>query len=508
MKIIIIEDNVETLGVIRDFVRTIDSTFTVSTYVSGTQLLEQGERLQADLLILGYDLGPSVTGTELLHYLEWSDRISAKTQVIFISNTIELAKRQAPLRFTHTHFYEKPVSLGHLEAIIDKVRSIQAVFSSVFYLIDKQKWVAAFNSLQLCKDNCPADLQHQAWLLECMLLLKLRRYSKVVRRYQLIQDYEWSALVRLKALASLGQVKAARHVFNGMAAHDAYYSSALALINQLLIAAQDEQGSFLPATLKESELSLFEHELKATLSVIEGATAQAFAFLLNKQRRAKRGSHQAYFFSVAMLKIGFLQTLRDPGSGHSQTFLTQMQSALDTMLNAPSGRDKVLNEVLWPALISAIEGNSLTTVHATTLLVGPEADADSPIPLLLRIYLHWVETGEIFVNQLEVSIDLIERQGNSSRAVCNQLIFEQMLDLMVTEPKQRLRLHDMMAKRLLKSAKYDLAAFAFARALRSLPDHAGLQANLGRCLSKLETKQFLSFTHPSEEIATSVEKKD
>lgn len=508
MKIIIIEDNVETLGVIRDFVRTIDSAFAVSTYVSGTQLLEQGERLQADLLILGYDLGPSVTGTELLHYLEWSDRISAKTQVIFISNTIELAKRQAPLRFTHTHFYEKPVSLGHLEAIIAKVRSIQAVFSSVFYLIDKQKWVAAFNSLQLCKDNCPADLQHQAWLLECMLLLKLRRYSKVIRRYQLVQDYEWSGLVRLKALASLGQVKGARHVFNGMAAHDAYYSSALALINQLLIAAQDEQGSFLPATLKEGELSLFEHELKATLSVLNGAAPQAFAFLLNKQRRAKRGSHQAYFFSVALLKIGFLQTLKDPGSATTHTLLAHMQSALDMLVNASTGRDKVLNEALWPALINAIEKGAHTSTLSTTLLVGPEPEAESPISLLLRIYLHWLETGEIFLNQLEVCIDLIERQGATSRAVCNQLIFEQMLDLMVTDPKQKLRLNDAVAKRLLKSAKYDLAAFAFARALHSLPDHAGLQANLGRCLQKLETRQFLSFSHPAEEIATGAEKKD
>ena len=508
MKIIIVEDNVETLGVLRDFARAIDPTFEVSTFASGSQLLEQSARVQADILILGYDLGPSVTGTELLHYLEWSNRISAKTQVVFISNTIELAKRQAPLRFTHTHFYEKPVSLGHLEGIIEKVRHNQATFSSVFYLIDKQKWIAAFNSLQLCKDNCPADLQHQAWLLECMLLLRLRRYAKVLRRYQLVQDYEWSRLVRLKALASLGQLKSARHVFNGMAAHDAYYSSALALLNQLLIAARGAQESFLPATLKEGELSLFEYELKAALCVLSGATPQAFSLLLNKQRRAKRGSHQAYFFAVAMLKVGFLQVLQDADSARSQNLLAHMQSALDTLLNASSGRDKILNEELWPALIKAVEEGTVTTAQETVLLVGPEAEVDSPIPLLLRIYLHWVETGEIFLNQLEGCIDLIERQGATSRAVCNQLIFEQMLDLMVTDPKQKLRLNDAVAKRLLKSKKYDLAAFAFARALHSLPDHAGLQANLRRCLQKLETREFLSFSYPAEEIATGVEKKD
>lgn len=508
MKVVIVEDNVETLGVLRDFVRALDPELEISTFTSGAQLLEQNERLQADLLILGYDLGPSVTGTELLHYLEWSNRISAKTQVVFISNTIELAQRQAPLRFTYTQFYEKPISFGHLETIIEKVKINQAVFSSVFYLIDKQKWTAAFNSLQLCKNNCPAELQHQAWLLECMLLLSLRRYSRVARRYQLVQDYEWSKLVRLKALVSLGQVKAARHVFNGMAVHDAYYSSALALVNQLHIAARDEKGAFLPATLKEAELSLFEYEFKAALWVLAGGVTQAFSFLSNKQKRSKRDSHQAYFFSMAALKVGFLQVLKEPQANNAQAVLVYMQNALDVLHHASSTRDKLLNDVLWPALLHAIEEGALTTSKATTLLVGPTPEDESPISLLLHIYLHWVKTGEVFLNQLEACIDLIERQGATSRAVCNQLLFEQILNLMVSNPKQRLLLTDALAKRLLKSGKYELAAFAFVRALDSLPEHATLQANLSRCLDKLEVKKFLSYSVSADKPEAETEKKD
>ncbi|MCC5878444.1 MAG: response regulator [Idiomarina sp.] len=494
MKVVIVEDNVETLGVLRDFVRAIDPGYEITTLSSGSPLLEQSGRLQADLLILGYDLGPSVTGTELLHYLEWSDRISAKTQVVFISNTIELAKRQAPLRFTHTQFYEKPISLGHLESIFARVKENQVVFSSVFYLIDKKKWLAAFNSLQLCKENCPTELQHQAWLLECQLLLSLRRYAKVIRRYELVQDYEWAKVVRLKALVSLGQIKLARHVFNGMAVHDAYYSSALALINQLQIISGDENGSFLPATLKEAELSLFEYEFKATLSVVEGNSDQGFSLLINKQRRAKRASYQSYFFAMSVLKIGFIHLLKEPSPQSVQSALPHMQSALDLLQNSGSVRDKVLNDELWPALIEAMENATLTAEQQTTLLTGPVTEDQSPISLLLRIYLHWLKTGELFLNQLESCIDLIERQGATSRAVCNQLLLEQMLDLMITDPKQRVRLHDAIAKCLLKAGKHELAAFAFARALDFLPEHQGLQSNMQRCLAKLEVKQFLSFS--------------
>lgn len=508
MKVVIVEDNVETLGVLRDFIRALDAKFEVSTFSSGNQLLEQSRQLQADLLILGYDLGPSVTGTELLHFLEWSNLISAKTQVVFISNTIELAQRQAPLRFTHTQFYEKPVSLGHLETIIEQVKHNQAVFSSVFYLIDKQKWTAAFNSLQLCKNNCPPQLQHQAWLLECMLLLRLRRYSKVARRYLLVQDYEWSKLIRLKALVNLGQAKAAHHAFNGIAVHDAYYSSALALINQLQIASQDKKGTFLPTTLKEAEFSLFEYEFKATLQLLDGGVTQAFNFLANKQKRSKKGSYQAYFFSMAALKVGFLQVLKEPQANNVQTILAYMQDALDMLQQASSTRDKLLNDVLWPALLQNLEKGALTASESTTLLEGPSSEDKSPITLLLRIYLHWVKTGEVFLNQLEGCIELIERQGATSRAVCNQLLFEHLIVLMVASPKQRLLLTDALAKRLLKSGKYELAAFAFFRALNALPGHTTLQANLNRCLHKLEVKHFLDYSASTHHPEAETEKKD
>lgn len=491
MNIIIVEDNLETLGVLRDFVRSLDAAHNIQTLSSGNPLLEKEGRIQADLIILGYDLGPSVTGCELLHYLEWSGSISAKTHVIFLSNTIELAKRQAPLRFTLNRFHEKPMSLGHLEEVLVWVKENQNVFSSVFYLIDKEKWSAAFNSLQLCKENCPIKLQQQAWLLECMLLLKLQRYAKVIRRYQLIQDYPWAKAVRLRALVSLGQLKAGHHAFNSMSAGDAYYSSVLASLNQLSLASNGEYELVLPESIKESELSLFECELKAALSVASGNLNQALVYLHNKQKRLNKRSHQAYFFAVSVLKTCFLHLLKDPTAMSAQELIPHMNSALDVASQHRNQRDQHLNEVLWPKLLENLESGAFTATEATTFEIGPDAENSSPISLLVKMYLQWVESGKLYVNDIEYCIELIERQGATSRAVCNQLLLELLLGLLVVDPTQRIELADALAARLSQAGKFDSAAYSLARALALAPDNQDLRNKLAACTRRLEVKQFL-----------------
>lgn len=491
MKIIIVEDNVETLGVLRDFVRSLDTTHDVQVFSSGNALLEQRGPIQADLLVLGYDLGPSVTGTELLHYLQWSSRLSAKSHVAFLSNTIELARRQAPLRFTQTYFHEKPMSLMHLQDAVAWARENQSVFSGVFYLIDKQRWQSAFNSLQLCKENVPSHLQQQAWLLECMLLLKLRHYAKVIRRYPLIQDYPWAPVVRLWALSNLGQLRASRHAFNGMAGHDAYYSAALALFNQLSTAAHTRQPSFIPNSIKESELSLFEIELKAFSLVLAHDFNEASNYLHGKKKRVKRDSHQAYFYAIATLKAALLQVLKEPTASVTSTLPVHMQNALTLLTERDTGRDEELNSILWPKLIAHIATARVYAEHTTQLKIGPVVTDPSPISLIVRIYLHWVESGELFINQLESCIELIEAQIASGRAVCNQLIFEKMLSFIVADPEQRVRLSNSLANRLSKQGRYEHAAFALSRALRIHPESPTLRKKLALCCQRLEVKQFL-----------------
>ena len=494
MKITIVEDNVETLGVLRDFVRSLDATHDVQVFTSGNALLEQRGPIQADLLVLGYDLGPSVTGTELLHYLQWSNRISAKSHVVFLSNTIELARRQAPLRFTQTYFHEKPMSLLHLQEALAWTRENQSVFSGVFYLIDKQRWQSAFNSLQLCKENVPSHLQQQAWLLECMLLLKLRQYAKVIRRYPLIQDYSWAPVVKLWALNNLGQLKASRHVFNGIAGHDAYFSSALALYNHLLTATQDKQPNYIPTSIKESELSLFEIELKASSLVLVHDFNHAAEYLHGKQKRVKRDSHQAYFFAIATLKVALLQVLKAPTSSVTLSLPASMNEALETVTAGDSGRDEILNTLLWPKLIANIADARLYAERPTQLKIGPLVTDPSPISLLVRIYLHWVESGEIFINQLEACIELIEAQSSSGRAVCNQLLFEKLLRFIVPDPEQGIRLSNSLANRLSKQGRYEHAAFALSRALRVHPKLPTLRKKLALCCKRLEVKQFLDLS--------------
>lgn len=504
MKIIIVEDNIETLGVLRDFVRALSPNYAVKTYSSGNALLEQSSRVDADLLILGYDLGPSVTGTELLHYLEWSDRISAKTHVVFISNTLDHAKRQAPLRFTQTYFYSKPISAAHVEEIIKRVEANQRAFSSVFYLLDKKKWAPAFNSLQLIKDGTPHQFQQQAWLLECKILLQLRRFSKVLRRYQLVQSYDWARLVRMQALASLGQVKASQLVFNGMVARDPYYSACLALMNQVLIATNAENKGEIVDTLKESELSLFECEFRSMLAVQHGEWERALSFLQNKQRRAKLRSHQQYVFSLAIIKSLVLKLVLQPDASSVEEVDPYIQAALSQLYNLSISRDMELNETLLPEFIERMQRGELSDPRSTRITSGEPGNDQSPFSLMMRILNGWLNDGSLVLEQLEQCIHLIEQQGASGRASSNLLLFAALLNFTVSEEKSQIRLHDALGKRLFKSGKVDLAAYAFSRALQLMPDNAKLLSQLDTCMIKLEVKHFLSFSKSS----TETEKKD
>lgn len=498
MKIIIIEDNVETLGVLRDFVRTIDPAFSVQTMTHGNVLLESKERIDTDLIILGYDLGHAVTGTELLHYLEWSGRISAKTQVVFISNTIELAKRQAPLRFTQTRFLSKPISSAHIEDIINRAQLNQQIFSGVFYLIDKQKWQAAFNSLQLCKQGCPAELQEQAWLLECKLLIALRRYAKVLRRYQLVQDYEWSALMRLRSLVGLGQVKLSRQVFNSLIEQAPYYSSGLALINQLLSTTDDEFSGILPATIKDAELSLFECEFRAIALVIQNQWIRAMDFIQIKQKRTQPRSHQQYFFAMARVKACVFRLLlsSDDATECAQTE-SYLSAALEQLKRYPVSRDEQLVEELT-LLQDAVKASAIRFEQATRLQVGKPAESSSPFALMIFMLNRWRETGLVSVVQVEQCVELIEKQGATSRASSNLILFEHLLRFMVPDARQTVKLNDAVGKRLLKAGAPDLAAFAFNRALEVAPEDDTLIQHVRHCMAKLEVKHFL---HVDSELA-------
>lgn len=501
MNIIIIEDNSETLGVLRDFVRSINPSFQIQALTSGNVLLEQSGKVKADLLILGYDLGPSVTGTELLHYLEWNGRLSAKTHVAFISNTIQLAQRHAPLRFTQTYFYEKPISIAHLEEIFARMKENVAIFSSVFYLIDKQQWQGALNSLQMCKENCPVELQKQAWLLECMLLIKLGKYSRVIRRYQLIQDYDWAKVLRIKALASLAQVKHADHIFNTMASQDPYYSAGLALNNQLLVKSGSEDNGVLPQTLKEGEYSLFECEYRAFLLVSHGDWSRALTFLHTKRRRAKRGSHQAYFYTIAAAKALVLQLLRGGTAADSFTSaLAQLYSYVEQLQHSSSIRDEELNNQLFPALLESLDAGKMEPDSESVLKLGAPTTDISPISLLLRIFTHWIKTGELFLAHFQQCIELIEAQGATSRATCNQILLEELTRFTVKDIRLGIRFNEALGKRFMQGGKYELAALYYTRALEHAPEQAKITKQLQACMLKLEVKQFFDHTQPIAEL--------
>ncbi|MGX5914617.1 response regulator [Aliidiomarina sp. Khilg15.8] len=497
MHVTIIEDNPETLGVLRDFVRTVEPQATIETLVNGNSLLESELKLNTDVLILGFDLGHSVTGAELLSYLEWSGRISSRTHVVFVSNTVDEARRQAPLRFTLTRFFAKPISLAHVSDILRVAEQNRDYFSSVFYLIDKQKWTAALNSLELCKEGCPDHLLEQAWLLECMLLTTLRRFSRVLRRYALIQGYDWSSFMRIRSLAALGQAKKCRQVFKSCAHNEPYFSGSLAIVNQLNLALKDGEDGFLPNNLKGSEMSLFECEYQAALLTHKGKWLQAVSYLSNKQQRTEKRSHQYYFFAVATVKILFYQSLRDPSPDMLAHIEKQLTTFMHQLEQRPGERDAELVESLLPAYAQGLEKGQITSENETSLVLG-EATADrSPFSLMVRCLNDWRNSGQLPVYSVFQCIQLIEKQGATSRASTNLLLLQCLVDLILPHPRQQLLLNNHVGKLLFKAGCADLAAYAFASGLKIHPENPKLNDRLQTCMRKLDVAEFSSYRFPT-----------
>jgi CheY-like chemotaxis protein len=497
MHVTIIEDNAETLGVLRDFVRTVNPQATIEALVNGNTLLESELRLNTDVLILGYDLGHSVTGTELLSYLEWSGRISARTQVVFVSNTVEEARRQAPLRFTLTRFFAKPISLAHVSDILRVAEQNRDYFSSVFYLIDKQKWSAALNSLELCKEGCPEHLLEQAWLLECMLLTALRRFSRVLRRFALIQSYDWSSFMRIRSLAALGQAKKCRQVFKACAHNEPYFSGSLAAVNQLNLALNDGEGGFLPNNLKGSELSLFECEYHAALLTHKGKWLQAVSYLTNKQQRTEKRSHQYYFFAVAIVKILFFQSLREPSPDMLAHLERQLITFLHQLEQRRGERDLELVEILLPTYAKNLEAGQITSDAEVALVMGEASLDQSPFSLMVRCLNEWRDSGELPVYRVFQCIQLIERQGATSRASTNLMLLQCLIDLILPQPRQQLMLSNHVGKLLFKAGCPELAAYAFATGLNIHPDNPKLTGRLQTCMRKLDIAEFSSYHLPA-----------
>lgn len=490
MHITIIEDNPETLGVLRDFVRTVEPQATIETLSNGNSLLESERKLNTDVLILGFDLGNAVTGTELLSYLEWSSRISARTQVVFVSNTVDEARRQAPLRFTLTRFFAKPISLAHISDILRCAEQNRDYFSSVFYLIDKHKWEAALNSLELCKEGCPDHLLEQAWLLECMLLTVLRRFARVLRRYALIQGYEWASFIRIRSLAALGQAYKCRQVFKSCAHNEPYFSASLAVVNQLNLALKDGEGGFLPGNLKGSELSLFECEYQAALLTHSGKWLQALSYLVNKQQRTAKRSHQYYFFAVAIVKMLFFQSLREPNPEMLVHIEKQLATCLHQLEQRRGERDTELVESLLPEYVKNLEAGQITSEAETTLTLGESSPDQSPFSLMLRCLNDWRVRGELPVYHVFQCIQLIEKQGATSRASTNLMILLCLIDLMLPTPRQQLMLSNHVGKLLFKAGCADLAAYAFATGLSIHPQNPKLTSRLQTCMQKLDITEF------------------
>ncbi|RUO24089.1 hypothetical protein CWE09_13175 [Aliidiomarina minuta] len=492
MDIIIIEDNPETLGVLRDFFRSVDTSASIQTYTNGNSLLEGDAVVAADILILGYDLGVSVTGTELLSYLEWSHRISAKTQVVFVSNTIEQARRQAPLRFTVSNFYNKPVSLAHVATIVKFARRNRDYFSSVFYMIDKQKWAAAYKSLQLCKQGCPAELEEQALLIEFMLNVQQGSYSHLLRRVQSVKELSWAPYIRVRALAALGQYEKCKQLFSTYDEKDPYFSASLAVVNQLAVTSHSDPESFMPAHLKDSDLSLFECEYKAALLTNSGNWLKALGYLANKQKRAPKRSHKAYFYSVAIVKNLCLELFQETDNESYIHLEKHLEFHAQLLQQDCQTRDLELFQELLPALVQALQCGKLREQETSGLIMDDmEGGDNSPFVYILRYIVKWLEEGKASVPTVYQCALAIERQGSTSRAATNQLLLQKVLEFTLKKPVQRAFLSNQLGKMLFKSGRADLAAMTFTRGVSLQPDNQKMSNNLQACMRHLDVRQFL-----------------
>lgn len=310
LKVVVVEDEVGSRHILKNLFRHA-GVRQVDCLANGQALLKQYPLVDAGLLILGYDLGDQLRGPDLLRHLIRQQRLTAWTQVVFITNQVQAAQAELPGRLLPTRVIAKPVSLKILLQQLRETLLLQEHVKPLLQaLAEKPCRLKLRQLLRLQAGQMPKASRDTIRIVQSRILLDWGYAQEAWQLSGRIKAELTALELRLELAYLLGKTNTVQQLLQQM--QDKHCLARQLDLYRWRMQADAAQGQ-VPQQLffapKGAELTPHEMNLSAILMFQHEGYQTAAAYLQDKLNRARGDHYQQNLLLITWIGLALLQTL-------------------------------------------------------------------------------------------------------------------------------------------------------------------------------------------------------
>lgn len=317
LKVILVEDETGSRTLLRQLLRQA-GVKSVQALANGSALLRQYERVDADLLLLGFDLGDQLRGTDLVRFLLRRQRLAPCCRVAFITNQTDDALADLPWLQLPCRVLAKPLSALMLSHLLKETALLLSQARPLLQAVSSGAEPDTLRRLiRIRAGQLPGISRDAIRQMQVRVLLDWRYAKEAWTLAGRIRDPLLGLELRLELAYQLGDIEALQQQLQLMQQNHQLKRKQSWYLCRFQALQLDELPEDLFARLLDSQLTPYEINLKAILLYQQHQLAGARTFLENRLGLARDG-YQRNALVLMLITLTLLDSLEAaPGSGHS-----------------------------------------------------------------------------------------------------------------------------------------------------------------------------------------------
>lgn len=317
LKVILVEDESGSRTMLRQLLR-LAGVKSVHALANGSALLRQFERIDADLLLLGFDLGDQLRGTDLVRYLLRRQRLAQCCRVAFITNQAADALADLPWLQLPCRVLAKPLSGIMLTSLLQETAVLLSQARPLLQAVSCGAEPEALRRvIRIRAGQLPAISRDAIRQMQVRVLMDWRYAKEAWALAGRIRDPLLGLELRLELAYQLGDLEALQYQLQQMQQNQHLKRKQSWYLCRFQALQLDELPEDLFAELRDSQLTPYETNLKAILLYQQKQLAAARTFLENRLGQA-RDSYQRNALLLMLITLTLLDSLAAaPGGSHA-----------------------------------------------------------------------------------------------------------------------------------------------------------------------------------------------
>lgn len=317
LKVILVEDESGSRTLLRQLLR-LAGVKTVHALANGSALLRQFEHIDADLLLLGFDLGDQLRGTDLVRYLLRRQRLAQCCRVAFITNQADDALADLPWLQLPCRVLAKPLSVVVLTRLLQETALLLSQARPLLQAVSSGAEPEALRRLiRIRAGQLPAISRDAVRQMQVRVLMDWRYTKEAWALAGRIRDPLLGLELRLELAYQLGDMEALQQQLQLMQQNHQLKRKQSWYLCRFQALQLDELPEDLFAQLRDSQLTPYETNLKAILVYQQQHLVAARTFLENRLGLA-RDSYQRNAILLMLITLTLLDSLKArSGTAHA-----------------------------------------------------------------------------------------------------------------------------------------------------------------------------------------------